>query len=57
MKKDRAGQGGWTEEAALGQLDVEDKMIHGPRGLVCGDNKRGFRGVFTDDLGGNRKMY
>lgn len=57
MKKDWASQGGCAEDEALGQLDVEDGMIHGPGGLGCGDNKRGFCGVFTVDLGGNRKKY
>lgn len=42
MKKDWASQGGCSEDEALGQLDVEDGMIHGPGGLGCGDNKIGF---------------
>lgn len=33
MKKDWASQGDCAEEEALGQLDVEDGMIHGPRVL------------------------
>lgn len=41
IKKDWASQGGCAEEEVLGQLDVEDGMIHGSGGWGCGDNKEG----------------